>query len=327
MSFIGARAISTGCKVDVVTSNEVLAERDASKYREYYADLGLIVGDNIKFYEEFMKSQGQRLNVYRDCQVLYGVTSSFCGDILRDILYGKEVTAREKSFLIADEVDSMLVDNQDFITKISGVAKGLSSLQEIRKRVWRILVMASVCPRGGQPVSDEQLAAAIHEEVSQALGNNSIKIKPFYKNLGLRMLGTWINSAIQALRHTNLRVDYIIENRKIVIIDKDTGVKMDRTRWQNGLHEFLELKHGLPVGQDSFTSLYYSNLRFYTDYGYGYSRHNIPRYGNPLYFHVCNHIYCHIKYHIKQHHHDEWISNQVCPCEEEEATGSRVTAS
>jgi preprotein translocase subunit SecA len=269
MSFIGARAISTGCKVDVVTSNEVLAERDASKYREYYADLGLIVGDNIKFYEEFMKSQGQRLNVYRDCQVLYGVTSSFCGDILRDILYGKEVTAREKSFLIADEVDSMLVDNQDFITKISGVAKGLSSLQEIRKRVWRILVMASVCPRGGQPVSDEQLAAAIHEEVSQALDNNSIKIKPFYKNLGLRMLGTWINSAIQALRHTNLRVDYIIENRKIVIIDKDTGVKMDRTRWQNGLHEFLELKHGLPVGQDSFTSLYYSNLRFYTDYGTG----------------------------------------------------------
>jgi preprotein translocase subunit SecA len=49
-------------------------------------------------------------------------------------------------------------------------------------------------------------------------------------------------------------------------VDDSTGEMRSKCRWQNGLHEFLELKHNLPIGKDGFTSVYYSNHRFFTDY-------------------------------------------------------------
>jgi preprotein translocase subunit SecA len=128
--------------------------------------------------------------------------------------------------------------------------------------------MTAVCPKD-EAVDREMLVEAIAAEVTDALESESVKIKPYYKNLGLRLLPSWIKAALQALHEMKAKQQYIVEGRKIVIIDPNTGVRMDRTRWQNGLHEFLELKHGLPVGQDSFTAVYYSNLRFYRDYGPG----------------------------------------------------------
>eukprot|EP00761_Pharyngomonas_kirbyi_P008484 gb/GECH01008495.1/.p1 GENE.gb/GECH01008495.1/~~gb/GECH01008495.1/.p1 ORF type:complete len:1371 (+),score=208.87 gb/GECH01008495.1/:1-4113(+) len=262
------QALMEKCKVDVVTSSEVLAQRDAKLYKSFFSDLGLHVGNNINFYEDFMQERTLG-NVYQQCDILYGVTSSFCGDYLKDVLGGNKITERQKAFLIADEVDNMLVDNKDFITKLSGTEKGLLSLRKIRQRVWRILNVIRFSPKQ-ESMSEEELHLAVKRDMTHELENNSsLKIKPFYKDLGLLLLPKWINSAIHAAFHCRKNVRYIIENQKIVIINQDTGVKMARSRWQNGLHEFLELKHGLPLGSDSFTSMYYSSLRFYTNYKAG----------------------------------------------------------
>ena len=42
-------------------------------------------------------------------------------------------------------------------------------------------------------------------------------------------------------------VDYIIENQKVVIIDRTTGYKKPNSRWQNCVHEFVEIKEGIEV--------------------------------------------------------------------------------
>jgi preprotein translocase subunit SecA len=44
----------------------------------------------------------------------------------------------------------------------------------------------------------------------------------------------------------------------------------DRTKWSNGLHQFLELKHGLEVSAQEIVSKFMSNLALYDKYQYLY---------------------------------------------------------
>lgn len=261
-----SHVLLTGKMVNIVTSNEVLAERDAEKYKRYFEEFGISVSDNIKFYSVHVQSNYATRNIYRECQVIYGLASSFSGDILQDILSGKDIAVCEKSLLIVDEVDSMLVDSRSFMTKIAQAPKGLSDLQQMRQLLWQIVIMAKVSPKHDSDVTKEHLFAAIRNQMLEALKNPSLRIKPYYKELGQRLLDSWIESALAAINDRKLDQDYVIENQEIVIVDRSTGVRLERTRWSNGLHEFLEMKHGLPVKADSFTSVFYSNLRFYTDF-------------------------------------------------------------
>ena len=52
-----------------------------------------------------------------------------------------------------------------------------------------------------------------------------------------------------------------------MIVDKEnTGEVRENVRWQYGLHDFLEIKHHQSIGQDGGTSIYYSNLKYFTSY-------------------------------------------------------------
>jgi hypothetical protein len=71
-------------------------------------------------------------NVYH-CDILYGTHKS---DILRDFLYNKSFSKREKSCLIADEVDNMLVDCNSYITKLTDNSSGFDFLLPVRMYIW-----------------------------------------------------------------------------------------------------------------------------------------------------------------------------------------------
>ena len=63
-------------------------------------------------------------------------------------------------------------------------------------------------------------------------------------------------AAIIASKH-EYKVDYIIENNEVVIIDKTTGYKKLGSRWQNFIHEMVEIKEKLKIksNQLSFCSI------------------------------------------------------------------------
>lgn len=96
-------------------------------------------------------------------------------------------------------------------------------------------------------------------------------LKPFVK----LHLPTWIRSAYQATQYQE-NVQYVLhvdrlnqesdKNPKITIMDLDTGVDLKESQWSDGLHQFLQLKHGCKLTSISLKSVFVSNITFFTTY-------------------------------------------------------------
>lgn len=50
-------------------------------------------------------------------------------------------------------------------------------------------------------------------------------------------------------------------------MDKNTGVSQKNTSWSDGLHQFIQIKHGLKITSESLTTNFISNVAFFKKYG------------------------------------------------------------
>src|SRR5678816_3837310 len=48
-------------------------------------------------------------------------------------------------------------------------------------------------------------------------------------------------------------VQYVVENNKVIIVDENTGRKMEGRRWSDGLHQAVEAKEGVEVERETQT--------------------------------------------------------------------------
>lgn len=94
-------------------------------------------------------------------------------------------------------------------------------------------------------------------------------------NLDDKMIYRWINSAINGLLNKHEKVDYIVKLerdsdgkviRKVQIVDLKTGRISEKSRWSDGLHEFLEVKHDISVAKESLVPLSYFHTVFFNKY-------------------------------------------------------------
>jgi hypothetical protein len=78
-----------------------------------------------------------------------------------------------------------------------------------------------------------------------------------------------LHSAKNALKSSG-NVEYIVESsnlsRSIQIVDLDTGRISAQSRWNAGLHEFLEIKHDIIAQHERITPISLSNTVFYKFY-------------------------------------------------------------
>ncbi len=258
-----------GNGVHIVTVNEYLAERDANWMRPLYEFLGLSVG---------IIRSGQSPEDKRaayESSITYGTNNEFGFDYLRDnMAFRLEDKMQQKlNFAIVDEVDSILIDEARTPLIISGAAEDSSELYiainklipklekgEKQERSKLEMMDKSFVPEDtGHFSVDEksrqvELTETGHEFVEDLLIKQKLleEGESLYAATNLSLLHH-VHAALKAHHLFNKDIEYIVQNRRIVLIDEHTGRTMEGRRLSEGLHQALEAKEGLEIQSESQT--------------------------------------------------------------------------
>ena len=230
-----------GKGVHVVTVNEYLAKRDAEWMGKLYNYLGLTVGC---VYRDMSKEERKRAY---ECDITYATNSEIGFDYLRDNMEveSKNRVQRGHSFVIVDEVDSILIDEARTPLIISGSSGEVSDLYvNVNRFVKRLR-------EGDYELEEKDNRAYLTEDgLDKAETYFNMSDKGDYEQTQIR---THINTALRAnfLMHANK--DYIVENGEIVIVDEFTGRKMVGRRYSEGLHQAIEAKENVKIKKESVT--------------------------------------------------------------------------
>jgi preprotein translocase subunit SecA len=125
-------------QVHVVTVNDYLVQRDRDWTFPFFRALGLTVG---AIHPIHMQGHEEKRDAYA-CDVVYGTTSEFGFDYLRDNMKtrAEDQVQRRRQFAIVDEVDSILIDEARTPLIISGMAHAIKPRYELADRLARHLV-------------------------------------------------------------------------------------------------------------------------------------------------------------------------------------------
>ena len=259
----------SGKGVHIVTVNEYLAERDANWMRPIYEFLGLTVG-----VVQSGQTPDKKRQAYR-ASITYGTNNEFGFDYLRDNMAFRleDKMQKQLNFAIVDEVDSILIDEARTPLIISGAAEDSSQLyvavnklipklekgekQEVSKM--EMMDKNFVPEESGHFTVDEksrqvELTEVGHEFVEDLLIKQKIiaEGESLYAATNLSLLHH-VHAALKAHHLFNRDIEYIVQNKKIVLIDEHTGRTMEGRRLSEGLHQALEAKEKLEIQSESQT--------------------------------------------------------------------------
>jgi preprotein translocase subunit SecA len=126
----------SGQKVDVVTSNDVLAQRDSTLsvadggLRDLYEYFNVGVANNCS------QSQDDRVKAYNSA-VVYGELANFQRDYLLHTFYGLNIRGdRKLDVVIIDEVDCLLLDRGSNTLYLSHDIPGMEMLESLYVFIW-----------------------------------------------------------------------------------------------------------------------------------------------------------------------------------------------
>ena len=259
----------SGNGVHIVTVNEYLAERDANWMRPIYELLGLSVG--------VIKSgqSAEEKKIAYESSITYGTNNEFGFDYLRDNMAFRldDKMQHELNFAIVDEVDSILIDEARTPLIISGAAEDSSKLYmaidkliprlekgiKAEKSKMEMMDKNYIPEESGHFSVDEksrqvELTESGHEHVEELLIQKKLlsQGESLYAATNLSLLHH-IHGGLKAHHLFNRDVEYIVQNKRIVLIDEHTGRTMEGRRLSEGLHQALEAKEGLEIQSESQT--------------------------------------------------------------------------
>ncbi|XP_058803671.1 uncharacterized protein LOC131671332 [Phymastichus coffea] len=297
VSILAAIKALKGEKVDVITSNPVLAVDGVKDKQLFYNLLNLSVTTNNL--DEDYKSGPRKCYV---ADIIYGSISNFQFDYLKDSFFNLKTRA-ERPFqsIILDEVDSMIIDNASHIAKLSEPFPGMENLKYIYIKIWQELHKAEkriihelkeqlkVRAEEIQKLSlsedesqslyeefldelEESIIQKIKDSIKQAKPTKNDIIPSHIQEYADNALDRWISSALDAKFVYREDEQYVIgiKNEEKIIQPVDyanTGMTLKNTIWQHGLHQFLQLKHNLHLTSENLTSSCISNLSYINKYG------------------------------------------------------------
>lgn len=246
--------------VHVVTVNDYLAKRDAKWMEPLYNFLGLSVG--VVYGQQ---SPEEKKQAYLS-DITYGTNNEFGFDYLRDNMAfnieGK--SQRGLNFAIVDEVDSILIDEARTPLVISGAVQDSSQTYKQMNALVKKLKKAEA-GEDGKPIGDGDftidekskgvdLTEEGHSRFEDILVAEGILKEgdSLYSPANLSLVHH-LYAALRAHYLYTRDVDYIVQNKQIVIIDEHTGRTMVGRRWGEGLHQAIEAKEGVAIQAESQT--------------------------------------------------------------------------
>jgi preprotein translocase subunit SecA len=150
-------ACCEGKQVHVVTVNDYLVQRDRDWTFPFFRALGLTVGSIHPMHMQ----HPQEKQIAYSCDVVYGTTSEFGFDYLRDNMKvrAEEQLQKRRDFAIVDEVDSTLIDEARTPLIISGPAHAHEPRYDLADRLARHLVSK----QGEWNAANEKVQACLAE--------------------------------------------------------------------------------------------------------------------------------------------------------------------
>lgn len=252
-----------GKGVHIVTVNDYLAQRDAGWMGAIYEALGISTGVIINE-ASFVYDGSYDNNHHTDARmrklrpvtrkeaymadITYGTNNEFGFDYLRDNMVNEVdlVRQRELNFAIVDEVDSILIDEARTPLIISApAAENPDAYYQFAKVAAKL-------------VSEDYVL----DEKRRSVALSDVGVEKVQKMLGIKNLYTpeYVRSVYhvdQALRAQTLfhrDKDYVVTNSgEVIIVDEHTGRLKQGNRYNEGLHQAIEAKEGVPVLQESMT--------------------------------------------------------------------------
>jgi preprotein translocase subunit SecA len=261
--------------VHLITVNDYLARRDARWMAPIFNALGMTVGvlqmasrtnsgksaflvdlsgkSDSPHEDQHQLKMVLRKEAYK-ADITYGTNSEFGFDYLRDNLTMRleDRSQRGHYYCIIDEVDNVLIDEARTPLIISGPAHDESEwymriaqvVRQLRDEDYEIeekdrtVTLTEVGEAHVEELLDMQLRDPerpedINPEQARVLG---------YLEQGLRA---------QFLFKRNK--DYLVQGRKVVIVDEFTGRLMPGRRWSDGLHQAVEAKEGVKINSENIT--------------------------------------------------------------------------
>jgi preprotein translocase subunit SecA len=269
-------AAMAGIPVHVITVNDYLTARDAKWMGPVYRELGLTVG--VITHD---KDPQARREAYA-CDVTYCTNKELAFDYLRDRmavgrnphriqlqlerLYGGDARAnklvlRGLHFGIVDEADSVLVDEARTPLIISG-SGGQPPEQKIFDTALRF---------AGDLAAGTDFEVDLKDRIVRLLPLGQAKLQERAGALG----GIWsgrrrreelVRQALTALHLFFPDQHYLVQNQKVRIVDEFTGRIMGDRSWEQGLHQMIELKEGVPLTPVQSTLARMTYQRFFRRY-------------------------------------------------------------
>ena len=230
-------------KVDIITSNIELASRDQKDQEENFKLFGISSGVLFKEEEkEYLRGnssynikieKGYDLKVF-DNQIVYSTNSNFEFVYLNSMFISKPYRPFERKYdiVIVDEVDNMFIDqgtSPAMISKSCNVIHYRDILSIIYYNRYK---------------SEKDLQINLDMIFKQCA---------FFDNKeGYKKIKTLKEAALASDRKIR-NIDYIIEDKKVIIIDSNTGLKKPKTKWSQSIHEMVEIKEGFEPDNHSVT--------------------------------------------------------------------------
>ncbi|TAL41650.1 MAG: preprotein translocase subunit SecA, partial [Salinibacterium sp.] len=229
--------------VHVITVNDYLASYQSELMGRVFRALGMSTGCILSG-----QSPAERREQYL-ADITYGTNNEFGFDYLRDNMawQAEDTVQRGHSYAIVDEVDSILIDEARTPLIISGPASGEANRWFTEFANIARTLIADVDYEVDEKKRTVGVLETGIEKVEDYLGIDNL-----YESANTPLI-SFLNNSIKAIALFKKDKDYVVLNGEVLIVDEHTGRILTGRRYNEGIHQAIEAKEGVPVKAENQT--------------------------------------------------------------------------